>query len=56
MVLVYLLRISEGIQLWDAQVKRDLAKPHYIPERPLVMDERTEVLWGDQIIFQMSER
>lgn len=32
MVLVYLLRTSEGTQLWDAQVKRDVAKPHYIPE------------------------
>lgn len=32
MVLIYLLLPSEGTQLWDAQVKRDVVKPHYIPE------------------------
>lgn len=30
-VLVCLLSVSEGIQLWDGQVKRDAAKLHYIP-------------------------
>lgn len=30
-VLVCLLSVSEGIQLWDGQVKRDTAKLHYIP-------------------------